>query len=177
MLITGFTWTLKNTSMNFLSLLFVHIWISVGKAVWRLLLRWQSGSSLWEENNPMSSSASRGRVREDTPLDAWVQQELCQESVCADEGYLSIQPSIHPSFYLCFCLSIHPFIILSLYLFIHPSIHHSIFVSVYPSIHPSFYLCICPSIHPSSYLCICPSNHPTIHRSVFVSVIQPSIHQ
>lgn len=50
------------------SLLYVHIWTSVGKALWRLLLRWQSGSSLWEESNPVSSSAAHGGVRQDTPL-------------------------------------------------------------------------------------------------------------
>ncbi|KAL1265310.1 hypothetical protein QQF64_003337 [Cirrhinus molitorella] len=52
--------------MNFLSLLFVHIWISVGKAVWRLLLRWQSGQVCGKkiiQCHPVRPVAESGRIR------------------------------------------------------------------------------------------------------------------
>jgi hypothetical protein len=93
-------------------------------------------------------------------------EQLLRSTVYALYLYLypmrrSINPSIHPSFYL----------------FIHPSIYSSIHLSIHPSIYPSIHLSIDLSIHPTIYSSIHPSIHRSIHPSIPIDLYHPSIHR
>jgi len=88
--------------------------------------------------------------------------------------FLSIHPSIYPSFlpsiHLSFYLSILPAILLSTL----PAIYRSILLlSILPAIHLSILLSVRLAIHLSIYPSII---HPSCHLSIFPSFIHPSCH-
>ena len=85
-------------------------------------------------------SLGRNNIKSLTGLVRWNNELiLIKENIDWYQSiYLSIYPSIHPSFYLSVYLSIS----LSTYPSIHQSIYLSIYLSIQPSMHSSIYLSI-----------------------------------